>query len=411
MPSLDIQEARIAGREDVLLLSLRGTLDIATLPVYEGALRRIREAGRSKVIVDLGGLDYISSSGLGAFLGMVDHFRKAGGDLIFVKPSEKVAKIFRVVGFQRFLSILPSVEEALERFVQPGGEPAGLELSAATVVPHSGEAFELQIRAFDAQGRVLEGFQGEALLRPSVGIVSPTKTGRFERGLWRGRVVLTGPGRVLLRASHGAVAGEAVFEVVENKPHAVLPVHLSCPGCGLRTEIRAFNVYRCRDCDEVYFVDRWAHAISLKPGRGVQPPPPKTLKVFIPADVNLLAALRVFLKTVLREHGYPEDLLNDVELSADEAVTNVVEHAYRYDTQRVVEVELVLEKDRVTVFVRDDGEAFDPGERRQVDLERHIAERRTGGLGVHLMHTMMDEVSYAREGGKNVLRLLRLVKR
>ncbi len=409
MPSIDLIEAPVPGRPDITQLSLRGTLDIATLPDFEAALNRLRSAGHAKLIIDLAGLEYISSSGLGAFLGMVDHFRRAGGDLAFVSLSDKVAKIFKVVGFNRLLTILPGTAEAHHQISGPSADLAQFVISGAVADPHSGEAFDVEIQAADARGLGVESFGGEVALRPSVGIVSPAKVGPFSKGVWRGRLVLTGPGTVTLRASSGEPFGEAAFNVVETKAPAVLPVHLACPGCGLRTEIPAFNVYRCRDCDEVYFVDRWAHAISLKPGRRDQAPPVKAVKVELPADVNLLASLRVFLTGMMREHGYPSDLINDLELAADEGATNVIEHAYHYDTRRSFSVELQMAKEQVRIIVRDSGEAFEPQAAGKVDLERHIAERRTGGLGVHLMHTMMDRVEHKRENGQNVLVLTRKV--
>ena len=410
MPSIELVDSPVEGRPEVVQLRLNGTLDIATLPDFEAALKRLRAGGCSKVVVDLGGLEYISSSGLGSFLGMVDHFRKAGGDLVFVRLGERVAKIFKVVGFNRFLTIMPDLEGALSHFAGPKADLAQLVFSPATSEPHSGEAFEIEMLAADSRGLPVESFNGDVLLRPSTGIVSPAKAGPFKGGIWRGQVILTGPGKVELKAVSGEISSAAAFSVVETKTPAVLPLHLACPGCGLRTEIKAFNVYRCRDCDEVYFVDRWAHAISLKPGRREQAPPVKTLSVSLPADVNLLAALRVFVTTVLHEHGYAGDLVNDLELAADEAATNVIEHAYRYDAKRTVWLEVQMEKSEVRIMVKDDGEAFVPGEAAKVDLEKHIAERRTGGLGVHLMHTMMDSVAHKREGGKNILVLTRKVK-
>jgi anti-anti-sigma factor len=410
MPSIELIESQPSGRPDVSQLALRGTLDIATLPDFEAALNRLRGSGRFKVIVDLSGMEYISSSGLGSFMGSVDHFRKAGGDLAFVSLTERVNKIFKVVGFHRLLTILPDLNDALQHFAGPRAELSQIVISSATSEPHSGDGFDVEILAADARGQAIESFSGEVTLRPSAGIVSPTRIGPFVKGVWRGRLVLTGPGEVSLRATSGEAAGEASFTVVETKPPAVLPVHLACPGCGLRTEIHAFNVYRCRDCDEVYFVDRWAHAISLKPGRRDQPAPSKTVKIEIPADVNLLAGLRVFFTTMMREHGYSADLINDLELAADEAVTNVIEHAYRYDTKRSFWVDLVMEKSQVQVFIRDNGDAFTPSEAPKVDLDQHIAERRTGGLGVHLMHTMMDAVEHRRENGQNILILTRKVR-
>jgi anti-anti-sigma factor len=410
MPTLGVQESALGGRDDLVALKLAGTLDIATLPQFEGALNRLRASDRHKVVVDLSGLDYISSSGLGSFLGMVDHFRQAGGDLAFVRLSERVQKIFKVVGFHRLLTLLPTEAEALQHFGAPARALKQFLLTPATLQPHSGEAFDMEVIAADPRGEAFEAFEGEVSLRPSSGIVSPAKIGPFKGGIWRGKVVLTGPGAVGLRAVQGEASGEAGFDVAEDLPPATLPVTVACPGCHQPEEIRAFNVYRCRHCDEIYFVDKWAHAISLKAGQRGAPLPPKVISLTLPADVNLLAALRGFLTAVLREHGYPLDVVNDVELAADEAVTNVVEHAYQYDVRKSVVLELRMEQDRVQVLVKDQGQPYRPTG-QGVDLEKHIAERRTGGLGVHLMHAMMDAVDYRREDGQNVLALTKKVAR
>ena len=402
MPSLNLIETPVTHRPDLVSLQLEGTLDVATLPQFESALNRLREADKFKVIVDLGRLDYISSSGLGSFLGMVDHFRKAGGDLAFVRLTDRVQKIFKVVGFNRLLTLLPSEDEALSHFGKAKPTLHQFLLMPGTATPHSGEPFDLEVIAADLRGMAFDEFNAELLLRPSTGIVSPAKIGPFVKGIWRGQVVLTGPGEVALKGVFGEVGGESVFQVLETKTPAALPVVVRCPGCQLATEIRAFNVYRCRDCDEIYFVDKWAHAISLKAGHRGTPPPPKTVSLTIPADANLLGALRGFLTTILREHGYSNDVINDLELAADEAVTNVVEHAYQYDARRSLTVEMQMDRTQVRVLVKDQGEAFEP-QSPTVDLDQHIAERRTGGLGVHLIHTMMDSVDYRREEGSNVL--------
>jgi serine/threonine-protein kinase RsbW len=405
MPILQATESNVLNRPDLVNLRLQGTLDISTLPHFENALNRLRASDRAKIIVDLAGLEYVSSSGLGSFLGMVDHFRKAGGDLVFVRLTEKVQKIFKVVGFNRLLTILPGEDDAVRHFGHPVSVLTQLLIAAATPSPHSGEAFDLEVLAADGRGLPVESFQGDVSLRPSTGIVSPAKIGPFSKGVWRGQVVLTGPGMVSLRAVQGDLQGEASFDVVETKPQVQLPFVVNCPGCSLPTEIKAYNVYRCRDCDEIYFVDKWAHAISLKVGTRGAPLPPKRVKIEVPADVNLLAAARNFVTAILREHGVPNEVVNDVELAADEAVTNVIEHAYQYDARRSIGLELLLEKSQLKVLIRDNGEEFTPAQAPAVDLDQHIAERRTGGLGVHLMHQLMDSVVHRREGDENVLEL------
>jgi anti-anti-sigma factor len=407
MPVLSAEERPVLNRPDLVSLRLGGTMDIATLPTFEQALTSLLNGGKAKVIVDLAQLDYISSSGLGAFLGMLDKFKKAGGDIAFVALTERMQKIFRVVGFNRLLTVLPHEDDAVKHFGLAESVLAQFLITPNTQSPHSGEPFDLEVLAADQRGLPVVGFHEEVSLRPSTGIVSPAKLGPFVDGVWHGRVVLTGPGSVTLRAVYGENAGEQTFDVVETKTPAELPVVVKCPGCALDTEIRAFNVYRCRDCDEIYFVDKWAHAISLKAGTRGAPTPPKRLKVEMPADVNLLGVTRVFITAALREHGVPVDVVNDVELAVDEAVTNVVEHAYQYDSRRTYSLELLMEKGLLRTLIRDSGEAFEPKALPPVDLEQHVAERRTGGLGVHLMNQLMDKVERRRENNENVLELVK----
>jgi len=407
MPSLSLQEEESA-QPDVTVVKVAGTFDVATLPQFEALLRRLRESGHIKILVDLSRLDYISSSGLGSFLGTVDPFRAMGGDMIFVRLSERIRKIFKVVGFTRILTIMDDEEEALEHF---RGRPlAQMLLVPSTNTPHSGEAFELEVLAADARGGAFEAFEGDASLRASTGMVSPAQIGPFTGGVWRGKVVLTGPGPTGLRAisvEEPKVSGEVVVQVEETKEPAVLPLTVACPGCGTKIEIHVFNVYRCSECNEIYFVDKWAHTISLKKGRQGEPPPAKLFSLNFPADVNLLAAVRAFLVSVLHEYGYEQDMVNDLEMAADEAVTNVVEHAYQFDGRKTVFVELKLERAGVQVRVKDNGRAFNPLQVQPVNLDAHVAERRTGGLGVHLMQSLMDSVDYRREGDFNVLTLTR----
>jgi anti-sigma regulatory factor (Ser/Thr protein kinase) len=186
---------------------------------------------------------------------------------------------------------------------------------------------------------------------------------------------------------------------------------VACPGCSSSTEIKAFNVYRCNSCDEIYFVDKWAHTITLRKGSSQQSQPPRTVRCVFPADVNLLSAVRVFVVSVLKQSGYAEDSVNDIELCADEAVTNVVEHAYQYDPKKSLSVELVMGQGELRIIIRDQGKPFDPRETQKIDLDQHIHERRTGGLGRFLIGSFMDSVDYARENGDNVLTLVKKIAR
>jgi len=71
-----------------------------------------------------------------------------------------------------------------------------------------------------------------------------------------------------------------------------------------------------------------------------------------------------------------------------------------------------MERETLKIVVRDQGKAFEPRKASgDVDLEKHISERRTGGLGVYLMNSFMDSVDYQRIDNENVLTMTKRISR
>ena len=106
-----------------------------------------------------------------------------------------------------------------------------------------------------------------------------------------------------------------------------------------------------------------------------------------------------------REKWSPE-LVFRVQLAVEEVVLNVMDYGY---DEGVHEFELILtsEADTLTIEVVDDGRPFDPlNDVPTPDLEATVEERKVGGLGIHLVRTMMDQVNYRREQGRNYLTLV-----
>jgi len=100
--------------------------------------------------------------------------------------------------------------------------------------------------------------------------------------------------------------------------------------------------------------------------------------------------------------GFDGAQADQLALAVDEAATNVLEHAYHGASDRRVELRFDARDDELRVEVVDDGEAVDPRSVPQVDLRRYASERRTGGLGMHLMGRIMDSVTFRRRAGGNV---------
>lgn len=110
-----------------------------------------------------------------------------------------------------------------------------------------------------------------------------------------------------------------------------------------------------------------------------------------------------------KAQGLPDKLRQQMALVFDEVVANIVLYGFDDDAAHAIEVDVQLEAGVLTVTVDDDGIAFDPLARAAPDVSSGIEEREIGGLGIHLVRTLMDEMSWERRGERNVLVLIKHV--
>ena len=101
--------------------------------------------------------------------------------------------------------------------------------------------------------------------------------------------------------------------------------------------------------------------------------------------------------------GVRRDVLYKINLALDEIVTNIIKHGYDDQARHEITIAVALEGDDVSVRVADDGRAFNPLEVPKPDLTLTLDERPIGGLGIHLVRSMMDGLEYRRENGHNIL--------
>lgn len=101
----------------VELLILVGELDAHTISEFDAALQKCMQIGRYKIVVDCTQLLYISSAGLGAFVGYIEEIRLGGGDIKIAALKPKVFDVFDLLGLPLLLDIVDSREEALALFV------------------------------------------------------------------------------------------------------------------------------------------------------------------------------------------------------------------------------------------------------------------------------------------------------
>ena len=132
----------------------------------------------------------------------------------------------------------------------------------------------------------------------------------------------------------------------------------------------------------------------------------------VPSSTQNLALIREFVTSVGAQAGLGADDVSKLELAVDEACTNVIEHAHHGDITKDVVVRATFDETTLKIEVVDSGAGFDPSRLPDTDLRALVHERRSGGLGFHVIQMLMDEVSYEIVPGQtNRLRMVKKLRR
>ena len=105
----------------------------------------------------------------------------------------------------------------------------------------------------------------------------------------------------------------------------------------------------------------------------------------------------------------PQGCLSELNLGLDELFTNIVSYSFEDETEHQIRFTLAKSKETLVVEVEDDGMPFNPLEVAVPEVSRDLDSIDIGGLGIHLMKKMMDDIDYQRIEGKNKLILKKCV--
>ncbi len=137
-------------------------------------------------------------------------------------------------------------------------------------------------------------------------------------------------------------------------------------------------------------------------------------EMVVPNDTEYLATVREEVTKVVKESAFSERDRKMIIVAVDEAVTNIMEHAYDNDLEGELDVELILEYDatRFEVIIRDSGKEFDMRTLTVPDVREHVKKGSRHGLGIFLIRQIMDEINYSFiQGVRNELQLIKYVDR
>ena len=120
-------------------------------------------------------------------------------------------------------------------------------------------------------------------------------------------------------------------------------------------------------------------------------------------QMDELQRVNCFIEEICEELGLDMEMQMNLNLVIEEMVVNVI--SYAYPEGKVADIELLAESDgkELTFVLSDQGKAFDPTLSESADMDVNPAERDLGGMGIYIVKNIMNEVTYQRLEGKNLL--------
>ena len=120
-------------------------------------------------------------------------------------------------------------------------------------------------------------------------------------------------------------------------------------------------------------------------------------------DIGQVSLLPAFVEDAVKASGLNPEVTDSLTLAIEEAVVNVIDYAYPEGVAGEVDIDAATTDKALIFTITDKGKPFDPTSRGEVDINAGVEERPIGGLGIHLVRQIMDDVRYERRGDKNVL--------
>ena len=129
------------------------------------------------------------------------------------------------------------------------------------------------------------------------------------------------------------------------------------------------------------------------------------LKLQVANDLEQVRLVRDRVDAFGERNKLPSDVAFAVKLAVEELLINTVSYGYSDLKAHTIEVQIDLRDDQLDVRITDDAVAFDPRDAKEPDTTTALKDRTVGGLGIHLVKSLMDYIEYRREGGRNHLTL------
>ena len=109
--------------------------------------------------------------------------------------------------------------------------------------------------------------------------------------------------------------------------------------------------------------------------------------------------------------GVSDKSIFEMNLALDELFTNIISYGFQDHQEHTIKINISIEGDLLDIRIEDDGVPFNPIESKMPDFQCGVEECKIGGLGIHLIKKLMDDIQYQRVADKNILFLRRKIRK
>lgn len=134
---------------------------------------------------------------------------------------------------------------------------------------------------------------------------------------------------------------------------------------------------------------------------GLKQMKPNDFTITIENDIKQIQDVAEHLESFGNLNHISPKIVYQLNLSVDEILTNIITYGFADSVSHDITVSLSCSKSEVTIEIIDDGQPFDPLSYTPEGVGDDLEDRPIGGLGIHLVKTMMDEIQYERINNEN----------
>jgi anti-sigma regulatory factor (Ser/Thr protein kinase) len=121
------------------------------------------------------------------------------------------------------------------------------------------------------------------------------------------------------------------------------------------------------------------------------------------SDLSELETLCQHLNKFGQITGLSLTCATDINVCIDELFTNIVSYGFADDQEHIIRFTINLDKNVLTIEIEDDGVPFNPLKKKDPEFPADLMDARIGGLGIHIVKKLMDDIDYKRKRGWNSL--------